>query len=1290
MHQGIDEPSCSPDSAIGNISPAYTLSSSSDDTFDLQVVLRDCQVGDGYVTRQALTDAMASYELSFQKEQLLIDIFEQLDKNDEGKVRVEQLTTAWFHEIETLQKRDMRKEMSPGALLMRQQASGGTPLFSYLLSSKDGLLRVNALQELWESQLNVDDPDVDPTVVRSFLGSLKEQTGGTVNASELAKNMEILLLEATENNAAAQTFRTLAVNAYKCEIDFLLNQAHILREERNKLRWDLSKLSDHRESLIRESEEHRDIMHHQHEAALIAQRKAYEEQLKVVQDEACSEQDRIVSQYNEQVKNLAALVDHLRQNETQLKAEIIDLKEENGSLEGELLDARAELNASNKMLDRLKSDLALAADCMPLDSDLSDSSDHNMGLSLIALREMNAQLKDKVDELTAETERLKQELRAEQRKSKRKSDSRNLSDDFGDEQSKSPNDTKKRPLNRRRAGNLNHSFSYMPSSRTLPDQKRPGVIGAERDGNLESSNLMLETMVIPKRMSTRSISFDELEALQTENDKLLDELKKADSKIAALTENEEALQSQVTKLESNGKQTQQQLQTTLTQFHNQIDFLVHGLTKTIEGKSIALNERVKQLAQVQEVIRTSMKVKEQDTATRYQGQVQELEQRLATMTDDHKKHTLASDRLKQKCRQLELIIQEEKVRYEKALKKMETLHENSVQSKDKAHAQLQEKHKRMVKEKDTEIRKLRQALGDNWVKQAKDLEQKHKRETGELKETILQLVGKQGEIEEETRNRHELIEEEHRREKEMLQSTIETLLEKNAALEASMKGAQAEVDEECRRQTAKLHNRIVELKEERAFLEGESQARAELEEHYRQKSGEMQQTACALEDEKKSLCTKIRQMEESHSQAVANLMKEVESVKSRLKEGDKVNKAKLLEMTRKQEETKRELAKLQKEKKVLEDKMKEKTHDLEQANRNHEEKLCGTIKQLQKQKEEIRSRCDNLEESYKGKEAELKAAIQGLKHTNGKLQGRVDWLAQVNKELECQNVELKNWDKTGKTTVDRRAGGLNLQSVHMKNINPPQSPNPPLASPPWKESATISAPVPIPEARKLTIRVTDTTAKDGTSAGQIICHGVKSRELDVVPHQPNRSSGVRLELLEKRLQQVQRENEHSKQGVTEEKAQLLKRIHRMRTALSQLVNDIDVSQEKSQASREQLEHAIVSLRAKVQKQEDVVSEMSAKLKCVSEENAAIKQLKENAEAVISDLQIQVQRLTRERDYLRKRLELSRKQTTSKVNLKTTATIAMNQIGHTSPQVSYGSVLIKVMFYLSMCRGLMLE
>ena len=1363
QHQGMDEvDSTSPDSAIGHFSPPYNLSGPSGDTLDLQLVFRDCQGDDGYVTKQDLTDAIADHELSFQKEQLLTEIFEQLDKNDEGRVELEQLAATWFREMGTLQKRDTRRDASPGALLMRQRATGGTPLFSYLLSSKDGLLKVNALQELWESQLNVDDPDVDPTVVRSFLDSLREQTGGTVNASELAKNMEILLLEATENSAATQTFRTLAVNAYKCEIEFLLNQAQMLREERNKLRWDLSKLSDQREALIHESEEHKDMMHHQHEAALIAQRKAYEEQLKVLQDEARSEQDQIVGQYTEQVKNLATLVDHLRQNETQLKEEIIDLKQENGTLEGELLDAKAELNASNKMLYRLKSELALASDCMPLDSDLNDSSDHNMGISLIALREMNAQLKDKVDELTAEAEQLKQELRAEQRKSKRKSDRRNLGDDFSDEQPVSPEKAKKTSLptlNRRQtlsSGKVNHSFSHIPSRRTLPVQKRPGAIGAEHDGSIEPTNLMLETMVIPKQMSAGSVSSDEIEVLQIEKDKLLDELTEANAKIAVLTESEATLQSQVSKLESNCEQIQQQMEATLTQFHNQIDSLVHGVARTVESKSIALNERVKRLAQVQEVIRTGMKVKEQDTATKYQAQVKELEQCLAAMTEEYKKHTVASDRLKQKCRQLELIIQEEKVRYEKALKKMETLHENSILSKEKAHTQLQDKHKRMVKEKDTEIRKLRQALGDNWVKQAKDLEQKHKRETGELKETILQLVGKQGEMEEETRNQYESMEEEHRREKEMLQATIETLRDKNTALEASVKGAQAEMDEESRRQTAKLHSRIVELKEERAFLEGESQARAELEEHYRQKSSERQQTVCSLEEEKQSLCTQIKEMEISHKQKVADLecrltkasenyKLEVESLQSSLREAEKANKAKLLEiqdtvdqlqrakasceerlqaealkaklhersmakwkldfesaegnvtqkkamyekeMSHKQEETKqlqRELAQLQKEKKTHEDSVKQRIHQLEEAHHNHEEKLLRTIKQLQKQNddmtEEIHARCRVLEESYKQKESEMKATMARLKYNNGELQDKVDWLDQVNKELERQNeVLLKDWDKTGKLTIrgSSEVGRLNLRSVQMKNITPRQSPSPPVASPP-KKTAAIGKPIQIPsdEARKLTITVTDTTAMHGTSLAQIIYRGGESRELDVVPQRPKRSPAVRVENLEKRLQQVQRQNEHLKHGMTEDKAQLLKRIERVRTALSQLANDIDGSPEKSQASREQLEHAIVSLRTKIQKQEAAATELAAQLKRVSEENTAVKQLKEKADATISELQIQVQRLTRERDYLRRRLELSRKRTASTINSKTTATIAMNQTGCNSPQVSYCSVIAEV-------------
>ena len=1351
-----DGVSATPDSGIGDWSP-YSSAVGADEALELELVFRDCRSDDGFVVKQSLADAIVRHELSFQKEQFLIEIFERLDENQDGRVGLEQLVTASFHELEILSRRDHKKEGSPGAMLARQRVSDGTPLFSYLLSSKNGLLKIEALRELWESQLSVDDPDVDPTVVRLFLDSLSEQTGGTVNANELAKNMEMLLLESTDNSAATQTFRMLAVNAYKCEIEFLLTQTQTLREERNKLRRDLSKWSDHREVLIQESEDHKDMLHSQHEAALASQRKTFEDQLKTTQDDFRHQQDIIVGQYNEQVKSLTTLVDHLRQNETQLKEEIIDLKQETNTLEGELLDARAELNASNKMLDRLKSEIFLASDCILLEgSGLNDSSGSNVGANLNALREMNSQLKDKVDELTAETEQLRQDLRAERRKSRRKTSS-NLGDDVSNNHvSESHGRPRSQPgLVRRKTVNSPvpnvaeltcRSTPVTPTRRVLPADKRPVVIGAENDDCLAPTNLMIETMVIPDAdISTHgNDDLHEVKRLQLENVKLTEELNTANSVIDLITVKETALQSQITDLTENLEQSHRRIEENKLRYQTEAEALVCEVTNAMESKLSALIKRVEQITHNQEMIRGRIEAKEREIAAEYQTQMNELQECLIALTEDH---TVAMDELKLKCHQQELQLEQEKGKYENALKKMETLHENLVRSKETAYTQLQDKHKKMTREKDGEIRKLRQALGDNWIKHAKDLEQKHKKETSELKKTILQLVGKQGETEEEMQFHCDSMAEEHKQEKEKLQAKINRLMEENANLKVTVKGARAEMDEECRHMTAGLHNSIMELKEERAFLEGENQARAEVEEQYRQMTAENKEIISRLEEEKQIVTNRIAELESNHKQIIAEfecrLAKTMENYKSlesqnfKLVEAEKASKLnrikleeavarlqkaktsaeeliqskateaqnayeqdaarweldiqfakaearrykamyeeKIDDLEQQTEQLKSELRMLQDDKATLEDEKEANLRQMEETH-SYSQVLLATIDELQQQtdktSEEFQAKTHEIKK-HQQMEGKLEAVIAELKYNNSELQERADWLDQVNSELKRQNEELlKELDvrAIGMTNVTVQSvkqsdsqdstRRFNLRSVQMKNTARPQ----PVVTTPPKCSMPFPNPIRIPseEARKLTITVTDTTAQSEASQTQTIYYGGASTERDSRARR-SRSPELQVEQLEKKLHEVEQENNHLIHGMTQDKAQLLKRIERVRQALSQVANDLEDSPDNSQPSRAQLEHAITGLRNKIQQQEATTSNQANQLKRVTEENACMKEEKRKTDVGIAELQQQLDRLTKERDSLRTKLEVTRKRTRTSYTQthKATATIIVSKTG----------------------------
>eukprot|EP00118_Oscarella_pearsei_P001986 m.9131 g.9131 ORF g.9131 m.9131 type:complete len:1535 (+) comp21105_c0_seq2:145-4749(+) len=880
-----------PDSAIDCRS--FSLSSSNNDdgdgdSSDMTAFFRN-QTGrnDDLISKKDLGIVCQNLGLSVHSERELFALFDRLDGDGcDGEIDLRLFVASGEKELEMATKR-MHRESSPATLLLRQKAAtvgrNEILLFSFLSTNGEGLIKVDALRDLWQNQLDGDDPDVDTTLVQTFLDSLSDETGGTVSAMELAKNMERFLLEAADSSPATQTFRKLAIGGFKYEIDYLRSHAQNLAEERNKCKADGIRLMKQKERLIREAEEHKEMMHVQHQALVEAQRKGFEEQFRGLRNESFAERELMAGQHQKQMQEIGELVSQLRLKESQMKEDITNLKYDNSNLEGELLDARAEMNASKRTVARLRQELAAAGESAGTEEfDFDPSSMESSGTMGSFLREMNASLKDQVDELTTENEQLKQQLQTEKRRKARQKTTEKQND------VDTPMEEKNfhlKLMNRQKSGfGLQRRMTASVVESSTVDEakqmayngsggggeqplevKRPSVIGAEND---RPKSLMIETMVIPTE--------EELVERRKERFEASEDVAAVKSQLEQLKSREGILINEVTRIKSTEQQVKEKLGEILQCWCERMKEGFDVLTKGLESRCSALSSRCGRLMEAQTLLKDRMEVKQNRVVRSYEKEIAELEECLISMTEEHGE---TNDKLQAKCRQLQQQYNTEKTKVEELTKKINSSSPTVVQLRDKSYTQL-ERNRRLLREKDGEIKRLKQALNETTSK-SRDCDGKHKKEMAQLKDAMLQMIVKQGEMEDGMKSKCEQMADDHAKEVTEFQKKIEELRSEKEFIEESIKGSHAQIDETYRRQTSELQERVVRLKEERAFLEGESQARAEMEEHYRKAVAELQTTIACLEEEKQMLENHAIDLEARWQKTAADLRRRLELMKGK-------------------------------------------------------------------------------------------------------------------------------------------------------------------------------------------------------------------------------------------------------------------------------------------------------------------------------------------------------------------------------------------------------------------------
>ena len=1341
-YESDDRTTPPPDSAIGDCCRTFFLPNGDDaEAFFREHIGRD----DGTITREDVATMCQTLSWSIHAERELIEVLDRLETSksdrdgDGGGVDLKLFLSASVNVLEMAAK-GMRRETSPATLLLRQKTAAsaasarrngdGTLLFSFLSSNAEGLINVDALRDLWQNQLDDDDPDVDTTLVQTFLDSLSHETGGTVSALELAKNMERFLLEASDNSPATQTFRKLAIGAFKYEIDYLRGQAQNLVEERNKHRRDVARLTDQRDRLIKEAEEHKDLLHVQHQSLLETQRKAFEEQMRSLRNESLSESDLMAGEHQRQMEEIAELVAQLRQKESLLKEEITNLKYDNSNLEGELLDARAEMNTSKRAASRLRQELAAMAEpALPDDYDYPPSEDTSRNTTNF-LREMNASLKDEIDELTAENESLKHQLNAQKRR--RKGDPpppppppSPVAGSRTSSAASTPSDDLPPMMNRRRKSSF--GLQRRVTTATVEDAKRmasavdeakkmdvqrPSVIGAEND---RPQNLMLETMVLPseEEMEERR-EIRRKESVTVDAAKLTEELDAAKKQLARLETSERALADEVTLIKSTKNSLGEMITTFCHKTKGQFDVLAEGVQSRCSG----FQNRLESLSSVLTKLAALIEAKQNRVVRSYEKEIAELEECLISVTEEH---GAANDKLMAQCRQLEQQFASEKKKVEE-LTKSKPL----VQLNDKSYAQL-EKNRRLLRDKDAEIKRLKQDLNEKSLR-SRDSDGKQKREVAQLKDAMLQLIVKQGEAEDEMKSKCALMEEEHARAVAEMQKKIDELKKEKDFMEESIKGSQAQMDEAYRRQTNELQEKVVQLKEERAFLEGESQARAEMEEHYRKAATELQSTIACLEEEKQMLENHVDDVEarwqktaselrrrldlmkgkhqreietmrvEHESQRreteikVTHLQQTLDALTTEKDAGERRHREELSETNEswtnqlqqkvrsekelfdktaaeyrtqfdeaaaQNRQLKEVLWRLKKEKTDVEKSLNKRYEELEEDATRQATEMKATIDRLQKERqvlaEEVLERCRNLKEAFKTECRSMEKALGEVNEQNSKLREENARLEDSNRQ---KDEALHRWE----TKEAQKPKRVNLKSIEMRNSVRAKSTSSARESPPPPQSRRETTPTPlrvaflVEEARKLKITVTDTAtaAKNDETATTTIYRGENFS-------QRCRSRETSPEVTQKRIVKAERDVEEMSTE-REDKGELLKRIGTVRKELSRLSAELSYNPTvDGKRAAEVLEQTNSALQAKVERLEKANGEWVAKLRDVMREKREAVEKRRVEESKATSMKIELQKLEREREFLKKRLDdLRRRQTSDDARTTTNATIKLKR------------------------------
>ncbi|XP_067681947.1 ninein-like protein isoform X2 [Haliotis asinina] len=968
-------------------------------------VWRTLGVGqDGYLTLSELRTVCNYIEMEMDEEEVW-KLFKKLDNDNDGRVSFEELLKSFS---QSSSARSLTPSPRPSRSIQRSQRPVSTPtirslsaqrklrlgstpaersvtpvvltsgevtgLFTALDPWHTGFAQPEDVIDLWEKHNIMNGADI--------LSALDFDHDTKLNLSELSYALEQALANENLDNVSHA-----ALVSCQQELRHLRSCVDALTSERDKLKLDLQESNARAALLAKEVDERHAHMEKSNESKLLTIEKRYQDQIRSLQGALESERETHSAHTAKLRQNLETEMEGLRQQETKLKENLALAQEEVDRLQLECARSCENIDDVHRHNIRLQKELGNLDDLRKKlteyeqTPDMSEERQHYLG-KISWLEQVNKDLKDKVDELTAELENLKQQLASCKRKLRGSSSS----------QSKIPiregsqlNDPTRRKSSLASMSSTEAEVDDLDNSKTkarrskLAKRKPPGRSSLEDDSGSEhslSNSQKLDLLEKDHQQIEHSFRLEvaQLEdSHQAEKERIMANFEKEKEKLRAEFE----------------RSQQERLAEQQKELLNVFTLEKQDLLQKYESKKNLLNqehdqEKEELLKRLKEEYEKDLELRLGKIKENYNKEISRLEENRGIdrtgIRDLEKMCTDLEIRLKTEREDAEALREKD---YEKHEEEKEQMRKAQVRDREKLTHRLQAEYQERLyqelgKSRDDHAKETSSLLSTSVKDQSlvHDLEQK-------VADLDLKLKLQQEEIESECDRQRDDLEKKHQLEMKELETKHKLeMLEYENMLEQGVSGLQGKLKEDFDMLVEQGKTEATEA-ERAAMYEDLSRQRGELEAEWRSKMELLEQRESENESERRRILSELQQKRDA-------LEEDSVALEKRKADFDVESHNILDELDR--QETLCERAR---------DEIKQRRLDFEEVKQKLEVNLETQRQDLERGLQDVRKRQEELEEEKERLEEEVHQRKQ-------ELQAEHDLLEQSKVEFELKKEQYED------------------------------------------------------------------------------------------------------------------------------------------------------------------------------------------------------------------------------------------------------------------------------------------
>ncbi|XP_067845408.1 ninein-like protein isoform X5 [Heptranchias perlo] len=380
----------------------------------VQAIWDELGVGkNGYLNREELATVCDNIGLKDLKGEEVDDLFRNLDKNDDGKVSLNEFLLGLFrhgpvasvpstpckqkyHRVFHQTFDENRCRTSTPSLMSN---TVGSQLFSGL-GDGTGYASPEQIINMWQDDGIKNSQEI--------LETLDFDVEEKVNLAELTNALDDELL------ASKNGIHQAALACYKNEINYLQGQIQQMCKERDKVKADLDRAEKRNVQLAKEVDDRHATMELLNETKIKHLDQGYKEKMAAVKIEMDRERELIVQQVNTQRAKLEHEIDSLRSEEIHFREKLNLAMKESSRLTKELVETVEKLAESEKLVCRLQKDLdyILKEKLGALDHPGMEifAQEQRFTEIIMEYEQQCRELRDRNDELQSEMEVLRSQL----------------------------------------------------------------------------------------------------------------------------------------------------------------------------------------------------------------------------------------------------------------------------------------------------------------------------------------------------------------------------------------------------------------------------------------------------------------------------------------------------------------------------------------------------------------------------------------------------------------------------------------------------------------------------------------------------------------------------------------------------------------------------------------------------------------------------------------------------------------------------------------------------------------